>query len=172
VIAFGCAAVFGIDEPQRDPCAGGACDEAGPPDVDAGPLIDGGAQDGAGPVTDGAAPDRAAPAGLRCGDQDASYCAVGSVCCQSAGDSGPLYACSPAATGCGAGYSIACARSKDCRSAETCCHFHSAIKCVPSSACSGEIVCDPSASDCPAGKSCDVPLIDNGAPSAYLGCAP
>jgi hypothetical protein len=165
--AFGCAGLFGIDEPTRDPCAAGGCE-------DAEPIVDATAPDAA---TDAIAADsavdsvadHAAPTGLRCGDRDASYCTVPSFCCQTPDDAGALYTCVFNAC---AGYPIECATAKDCAAGNVCCHFHSGIKCVPPQACSGETVCDPSGADCPAGKACDVPLINADRPSPYLGCAP
>lgn len=172
----GCASLFGIDEPQREECAGGACDDAS--------LVDGGSRtdsaladtsqsDGdSETVADTSAPDQAVPTGIRCGDVAALSCAKKTVCCLSEGDGGASYACTASVDACAPGYAIECAGAKDCLPGDVCCHFHSATKCLHAGSCSGELVCDPSGDDCPVGKACDVPVIDLQETTPYLSCRP
>jgi hypothetical protein len=170
----GCAALFGIDEPEHDPCAEGGCaDDSGANDT---ATIDAPAPDVSAPASDAsdATPDQAAPVGIRCGGGGfpTTWCSGKSICCQTDDDAGlPNYACTASIESCAPGYPIVCAGPKDCATGNVCCHFHSATKCVPS--CSEQQVCDPSVdASCPSGKACNVPLIDNGQTSPYLGCAP
>jgi len=175
----GCAAIFGIDDPARDPCADDACADAldgrdaldarEDATADAGEAASEDAADESPPDTGQDAP--RPPNSIRCGDVAPTYCTGKTVCCESDdGDGGSRYACASEVTGCGAGYRIECSDPTRCPGG-VCCHFHSGMKCVPATACSGEIVCDPNANDCPIGDTCSVPLTNDGLNSPYLGCS-
>lgn len=169
-ISTGCASVFGIDEPTRDDCASGACEDASSARDGDSAIADTSLSGGdAETVADTSAPDQTSPTGIRCGEGDTLFCSKKSVCCLSE-DAGASYACAASVDACAPNYAIECAAAKDCLPGDVCCHFHSGTKCLHAGSCSGDLVCDPQGNDCPAGKACNVPVIDLQETTSYFSC--
>lgn len=185
--AAGCSAVLGMDAPTLDPCAQGGCVDAVGVDAETGGgadtavAVDAPADGDA--LTDG--PHEAAcvdvgipdsgPAGIRCGGgcYPMVYCTGSTpVCCESTDDAGTTtFACTATETACG-GYAIKCLNENDCGGSDVCCHFSTHTVC-DSTCPNADLACIPgSVDDCPAGKACDVTLVNAGVPSPYFGCAP
>jgi hypothetical protein len=187
----GCSSVLGLDAPTLDPCiAEGRCvdaaldvtvdasDAAASPDgLDAGDASDAGpeAQPEAAMacVWDGAVPD-ASGTGVRCGGgcTPVVFCASPQVCCQTTDAGVSAFACVSSETACG-GYPIDCVNENDCTGSDVCCHYMAHTICAASCTSSADTACLPgSTDDCPAGKKCDVRVVDEDAAAPYYTCEP
>jgi hypothetical protein len=176
-LVAGCTSVLGLDAPTLDPCVLKACGDATTDAADTGAVPDAhdaGAEAAPSCVWDGAVPDGSGT-GIRCGGGCAPvvYCTGATpVCCQSVDAGLTTFACT-ASEGTCAGYSIDCVNENDCAGSDVCCHYSGHMVCAASCTSSADIACVPgSAQDCPEGKACDVPLVNEGVAVPYYACQP